>query len=76
MKLNHEISRNSVCVLCFEKTKSSRKIHKTLKQTIVECFLPSYNEYDEIYPKVLCAKCYMVVYRRSKGKLKKLGLRQ
>lgn len=67
MKLDHEKCRNLVCVLCFNKAKSAKKIHERWKNTIVSYFLPTYNEKDEKYPNVLCGGCYLAVYRRSKG---------
>lgn len=67
MKLDHEKCRNLVCALCFKKTKSAKRIGDQWKKTIVSYFLPTYNEKDKKYPRVLCGGCYLAVYRKSKG---------
>lgn len=67
MKNTHEHNRMKMCILCFHKVKSAKLINNPLKKIIKECFLPDYDEQNEIYPKVLCGGCYRAVYRCKKG---------
>lgn len=67
MKNTHEQNRLKICILCFHKVKSAKLLNNPLKKIVKECFLPNYDEQNEMYPKVLCGGCYRALYRCKNG---------
>lgn len=64
---SHEECRQSVCLLCFSKTKIMKKITDTMHSIIKEHVVSGLDFDDIRLPSVICGNCYTILYEYNKG---------
>lgn len=60
MSDKHQENRHRVCLLCFKKTKTMKKISSSIWEIICKHFIDGLEITDERIPDVLCTNCYKV----------------
>lgn len=63
----HEESRLVICLMCFKKNKSMRKISDSVVKIIKKNFIPEFDKAQDHFPLALCGNCTRIVYDCQKN---------